>query len=264
MGHPREEARFRHVREGDVRAPIRPVRRSTSVSGLPTRCGNVVGSSPAIQRVLSVVEKVADANSTVLVTGESGTGKELVARALHDNSRRADCRFVTVNCAAIPEELLESELFGHVRGAFTHAVSNREGRFAMADGGTIFLDEIGELPPDLQVKLLRVLETGEFNRVGASRPLSVDVRVIAATNRHLEAEVAEGRLREDFFYRVHVYPVTVPPLRERPEDIPAPDPLAIDVALLDMNHGWPNLGHDSLVHAVMDASCEAIEAGLPA
>ena len=181
---------------------------------------DIVGESDALKYVLHRVEQVSDTNTTVLIEGETGVGKELVARAIHRRSPRADRPFITVDCGTLPANLIESELFGHERGAFTGATGRRKGRFEIADGGTIFLDEIGELPPDLQVKLLRVLETGEFSRVGASRPLSVDVRVIAATNRHLEAEVAEGRLREDFFYRVHVYPVTVPPLRERPEDIP--------------------------------------------
>jgi len=180
----------------------------------------VVGSSPALQRVFSVVEKVADTNCTVLVTGESGTGKELVARALHYNSRRADRMFVTVNCGAIPEELLESELFGHVRGAFTNAVSDREGRFAAADGGTIFLDEIGDMSPNLQVKLLRVLQDRSFEPVGSSKTQRVDVRVIAATNQDLVEAIREKRFRDDLFYRLNVIPIEMPPLRERREDVP--------------------------------------------
>jgi transcriptional regulator with GAF, ATPase, and Fis domain len=167
------------------------------------------------------VEQVAATETTVLIEGETGVGKELVARAIHRRSARSRGPFITVDCGTLPANLVESELFGHERGAFTGASAVRKGRFELADGGTIFLDEIGELPLELQVKLLRVLDAGEFNRVGASRPRRVDVRVIAATNRHLETEVAEGRLREDLFYRIHVYPITVPPLRDRLEDIPA-------------------------------------------
>jgi DNA-binding NtrC family response regulator len=183
------------------------------------RFENIVGNSPALRAVLDVVAKVADTDSTVLVTGESGTGKELIARAIHYNSRRAERMFVTVNCGAIPEELLESELFGHVRGAFTNAVSHREGRFALANGGTIFLDEIGDMSPNLQVKLLRVLQDRTFEPVGSSKTVSVDVRVIAATNQDLEAAIRERRFREDLFYRLNVIPIEVPPLRERREDI---------------------------------------------
>jgi DNA-binding NtrC family response regulator len=184
------------------------------------RFERIVGSSPALRRVLDVVEKVADTDSTVLVTGESGTGKELIARALHYNSRRAERMFVTVNCGAIPEELLESELFGHVRGAFTNAVSHREGRFSVANGGTIFLDEIGDMSPNLQVKLLRVLQDQTFEPVGSSKTIQVNVRVIAATNQDLEYAIREKRFREDLYYRLNVIPIEVPPLRERREDIP--------------------------------------------
>ncbi|MBT8479167.1 MAG: sigma 54-interacting transcriptional regulator, partial [Gemmatimonadetes bacterium] len=181
---------------------------------------DIVGESDALVYVLHRVEQVAATDTTVLIEGETGVGKELVARAIHRRSLRATRPFITVDCGALPANLIESELFGHEKGSFTGAMGLRKGRFELAHGGTIFLDEIGELPPDLQVKLLRVLETGEFSRVGASRSQTVDARVIAATNRHLEAEVEAGRLREDLFYRVHVYPITVPPLRERPEDIP--------------------------------------------
>jgi DNA-binding NtrC family response regulator len=191
-------------------------------SQLRSRYGfeNIVGSSPALRGVLEVVAKVAETDSTVLVTGESGTGKELIARAVHYNSPRTDRMFVTVNCGAIPEELLESELFGHVRGAFTNAVSHREGRFSVADQGTIFLDEIGDMSPNLQVKLLRVLQDRTFEPVGSSKTVSVNVRVIAATNQNLEEAIRDRRFREDLFYRLNVIPVEVPPLRERPEDIP--------------------------------------------
>ena len=181
----------------------------------------IVGDSDALRYVLHRVEQVADTATTVLIEGETGVGKELVARAIHRRSSRSKRAFITVDCGSLPPNLIESELFGHEKGAFTGATGLRRGRFELADRGTIFLDEIGELPADLQVKLLRVLESGEFSRLGASRMQSVDARVIAATNRHLETEVSEGRLREDLFYRIHVYPITVPPLRERREDIPA-------------------------------------------
>ncbi|MBK7947751.1 MAG: sigma-54-dependent Fis family transcriptional regulator [Deltaproteobacteria bacterium] len=180
----------------------------------------IVGKSARLARTLALVEKVADTDSTVLITGESGTGKELFARALHYNSGRADRPLVTVNCGAIPEALLESELFGHVKGAFTNAHAHREGRFAAAHGGTIFLDEIGDMSPNLQVKLLRVLQERSFEPVGASTTRHVDVRVIAATHRNLPERIAEGRFREDLFYRLNVLPIEVPPLRERIEDLP--------------------------------------------
>ena len=179
----------------------------------------IIGKSPSLLSVFSVLGKVAPTDSTVLVTGESGTGKELLVRALHNNSRRHSKPFVPVNCGAIPRELLESELFGHEKGAFTHAIRNRAGRFELADGGTIFLDEIGEMDLSLQVKILRVLQQKEFERVGGTKTLKVDVRIVAATNRDLEAEVAAGRFREDLFYRLNVIPLHLPPLRERGEDI---------------------------------------------
>jgi DNA-binding NtrC family response regulator len=184
------------------------------------RFDQVIGSSEPLQRVLELVERVADTDSTVLITGESGTGKELIARAVHFNSGRAERMFVTVNCGAIPEELLESELFGHVRGAFTNAIAAREGRFALAHGGTIFLDEIGDMSPTLQVKLLRVLQDRTFEPVGSSQTQRVDVRVIAATNQNLATAIREKRFREDLFYRLNVIPVEMPPLRERRDDIP--------------------------------------------
>ena len=184
------------------------------------RFGNVIGQSEALRRVLDLVDKVADSDSTVLITGESGTGKELIARAIHYNSRRADRVMVTVNCGAIPEELLESELFGHVRGAFTNAVQHREGRFAAAEGGTLFLDEIGDMSPNLQVKLLRVLQDRTFEPVGSSKTVRADVRVIAATNQDLAEAIRRGSFREDLYYRLNVIPIEVPPLRRRLEDIP--------------------------------------------
>jgi DNA-binding NtrC family response regulator len=180
----------------------------------------LVGGSPAIQSVFSTIEKVSQTDSTVLITGESGTGKELIARAIHDNSTRATRPLVIVNCGAIPSELLEAELFGHIKGAFTGATQNRQGRFEMAHGGTLFLDEVGEIPLHLQVKLLRVLQTRSFESVGSSRTVEVDVRIIAATNRDLDQAVANKEFREDLFYRLNVIPVKLPTLRERKSDIP--------------------------------------------
>ncbi len=180
----------------------------------------IVGASPALNAMLSRVSKVAGSDSTVLITGETGTGKELVARAIHRRSRRSSGAFVAVNCAAISRELVASELFGHEKGAFTGATQRRMGRFELADGGTIFLDEVGELFPETQVALLRVLQERVFERVGGTQPIRVDVRVIAATNRDLNAAVDSGSFREDLFYRLNVFPLVVPPLRERGEDIP--------------------------------------------
>ncbi len=180
----------------------------------------MVGQHPSIRRVLDIVGKVAGTDSTVLILGESGTGKELVARAIHEASPRAAKSLVPVNCGAIPGELLESELFGHVKGAFTGATNSRQGRFELAQFGSIFLDEIGEMSPLLQVKLLRVLQERTFEPVGGTRPVEVDVRIIAATNKDLEEEVAAGRFREDLYYRLNVVPVRLPPLRERRSDVP--------------------------------------------
>ncbi|HLM72429.1 MAG TPA: sigma-54 dependent transcriptional regulator [Polyangiaceae bacterium] len=179
----------------------------------------IVGSSPALRRVLEVATQAAPSSATVLVLGESGTGKELLARFIHDHSSRARAPFVAVNCAAIPETILEAELFGHERGAFTGALARREGRFAKASGGTLFLDEIGELSAAVQVKLLRVLQEGEYEPVGGDT-VRADVRIVAATNKDLRAEVAAGRFREDLFYRLNVIAITAPPLRSRREDIP--------------------------------------------
>ena len=180
----------------------------------------IIGSSPALQRVLAQVAKVATTDSTVLILGETGTGKELVARAIHKRSRRASRAFIRVNCAAIPTSLLASELFGHEKGAFTGALQRRLGRFEAADGGTIFLDEIGELPPETQIALLRVLQEREIERLGSSHSITVDVRVLAATNGDLESAVARGAFRQDLFYRLNVFPIRIPPLRERVLDIP--------------------------------------------
>jgi formate hydrogenlyase transcriptional activator len=180
----------------------------------------IVGSSSSLQQVLAAIEKVAFTDSTVLITGETGTGKELVAHAIHRRSPRADRALVKVNCAALSAELIASELFGHEKGAFTGALQQRLGRFEAANGGTIFLDEIAELSPEIQVSLLRVLQEKEFERVGGNRTIKTDVRVIAATNKDLWREVSEGRFRMDLFYRLNVFPVHVPPLRERVNDIP--------------------------------------------
>src|SRR5260370_30020814 len=180
----------------------------------------IVGSSPALRRVVTQVKKVAATDSTVLILGETGTGKELIARAIHNRSTRASRAFVSVNCAAIPHSLIASELFGHEKGAFTGAIQRRIGRFESADGGTLFLDEIGELPPETQVALLRVLQERTLERVGGLRPVAVDVRLLAATNRDLDAAIAEGSFRKDLFYRLNVFPVHLPALRERGGDIP--------------------------------------------
>ncbi|HXF91518.1 MAG TPA: sigma-54 dependent transcriptional regulator [Nitrospiraceae bacterium] len=180
----------------------------------------IIGKSEAMQKVFDVVRKVADSKSNVLIFGESGTGKELVARAIHYNSARAPMPFVTVNCSAVPETLLESELFGHMKGSFTGAVSNKAGLFEVANGGTIFLDEIGDTSPATQVKLLRVIQEREFRRVGGTQDVKVDVRIIAATNKDLEKAVAEGTFREDLYYRLDVIPIVLPPLRLRTGDIP--------------------------------------------
>jgi formate hydrogenlyase transcriptional activator len=180
----------------------------------------IVGSSEALRKVLEQVAKVAPVDSTVLILGETGTGKELIARAIHKRSKRSSRAFIRVNCAAIPQSLIASELFGHEKGAFTGALQRRLGRFELADGGTIFLDEIGELPAETQIALLRVLQEGEFERVGSSQPISVNVRVLAATNRDLKAAVATGTFRQDLFYRLNVFPIQLPSLRERADDIP--------------------------------------------
>jgi formate hydrogenlyase transcriptional activator len=180
----------------------------------------IIGNSPNLRAVLQKVEHVASTDSTVLIYGETGTGKELLARALHDRSKRRERPLITVNCGAISAGLVESELFGHVKGAFTGALAGREGRFKVAHGGTLFLDEVGELPPETQVKLLRVLQDQEFEPIGSDRTVRVDVRIIAATNRNLEDAVRDGKFRSDLFYRLNVFPIHVPPLRERQGDVP--------------------------------------------
>src|SRR5690349_12434140 len=182
---------------------------------------DVVGTSPAMRRVYQLTRLAAPTTANVLLLGETGTGKEVIARAIHRHSKRADGPYIRVNCGALAESLLESELFGHVKGAFTGAVENKTGRFEAAHGGTIFLDEINSMSPKLQVKLLRVLQEREFERVGESRTIRVDVRVIAATNATLEDLVERGEFREDLYYRLNVVPILLPPLRERVEDIPS-------------------------------------------
>jgi formate hydrogenlyase transcriptional activator len=182
--------------------------------------GEIVGNDPRLRDTLRLVEQVATADSTVLILGETGTGKELIARAIHDRSARRERPLVKVNCGAISAGLVESELFGHMKGAFTGAIANRDGRFRLADGGTIFLDEVGELPLDTQVKLLRVLQEQEFEPIGSSRTIKVNVRVVAATNRDLQQLVSDGKFRADLFYRLNVVPLRVPALRERASDIP--------------------------------------------
>src|SRR5580700_92322 len=197
--------------------------RGADATPVPTGRGvrfGIIGSSPGITDLYAVLERVADTPTTVLITGESGTGKELVARALHEHSSRKDKPFIKVNCAAIPKELIESELFGYERGAFTGAVTSKPGRFELANGGTLFLDEIGEIPIEMQVKLLRALQESEFERVGGIKTIRVDVRLVAATNRDLKKLIAAGSFREDLFYRLNVVPIRLPALRERAGDIP--------------------------------------------
>lgn len=181
---------------------------------------NILGRSPALLEVLDMAERAAHSSSTVLIRGETGTGKELLARAIHFNSSRSDSPLVTINCGAIPKELLESELFGHRRGSFTGAVGDKKGRIELADGGTLFLDEIGEMSPDLQVKLLRLIQEGEIEKIGSEARIKVDVRIIAATHRELQAMIEDGSFREDLYYRLAVIPLVMPSLRERSEDIP--------------------------------------------
>ncbi len=202
----------------EKRSLVKNIRHLQSETG--ALWGNIIGKSEAMERVFAIMKRVADTPTTVLITGESGTGKELIARGLHAASSRRDAPFVSINCAAVPESLLESELFGYEKGAFTGATGLRQGKFEFADGGTIFLDEIGEMKPALQVKLLRVLQGQEFQRVGGNKDIKVNVRVLAATNKDLKAEVDRNRFREDLYFRLNVVSIEAPPLRKRREDIP--------------------------------------------
>ncbi len=211
----------------------------------------IIGRSPAIQGVLANVRRVAATDASVLIRGETGTGKELIARAIHSASKRRDKPLIKINCAALPEGLVESELFGHEKGAFTGAIAKRLGRFELADGGTIFLDEIGEIPLDVQAKLLRVLQEREFDRVGGKTPIKVDVRVIAATNRDLQKAVTEKTFREDLFYRLNVFPLAIPPLRERAEDIPLLVRFLIDK--FSMRNGRPVDGIEDVSMALLQS-----------
>jgi hydrogenase-4 transcriptional activator len=209
--------------------------------------GGIIGKSPSLKEVISRIGRVAPTNANVLILGESGTGKELIAREIHRESTRKDRPLIKVNCATIPKELYESEFFGHVKGAFTGAVSDRMGRFETADGGTLFLDEVGEIPPSLQGKLLRVLQEGEFERVGEGRTRKVDVRIIAATNKNLMEEIRNGRFREDLFYRLNVFPIELTPLRERKEDISLLATHFTEVLSLRLNRPAPRLTEANLM-----------------
>ena len=215
--------------------------------GLKYKFKNIVGSSSAMEKVYEILSKVVESKATVLIQGESGTGKELIAKAIHYSGPRKDQPFVKVDCTTIPDGLLESELFGHEKGAFTGAIKMKQGKFELADGGSVFLDEISETKPDLQAKLLRVLQEREFERVGGTKTMKMDVRLIAATNRDLQKEMEESRFREDLYYRLNVIPIFVPPLRERKEDIP----LLVEYFI--------NLHREESGHEVKDVSSEALE-----
>lgn len=204
----------------DTDSPIEKKLFASFAADQPDTFMNIIGQSERMQRIFRMVEKVADSDSTIIIQGETGTGKGLIAKAIHDHSYRKDKPFVQINCGAIPENLLESELFGHVKGAFTGAITAKPGKFEVANGGTIFLDEIGDMSSDLQVKLLKVLEENEFERVGGCQTIKTDVRIIAATHRDLETAVENGNFREDLYYRLYVIPLTLPPLRDRKSDIP--------------------------------------------
>jgi formate hydrogenlyase transcriptional activator len=208
--------------------------------------GDFVGKSPALQNISRQIEMVAPTDASVLITGESGTGKELIAHAMHTRSDRNTRRMIRVNCASIPRELYESEFFGHVKGAFTGAVKDRSGRFELAHEGTLFLDEVGEIPLELQSKLLRVLQEGTFERVGDEKTRTSDVRIIAATNRDLKREVEEGRFREDLYYRLNVFPIEVPPLRKRREDIPLLAAHFLELTAKKLNHPKPKLSQANM------------------
>jgi two-component system response regulator PilR (NtrC family) len=225
---------------------------------------NIIGQSPKMQELFKLVPRIAQSNSNVLILGESGSGKELVAAALHNLSHRKEKNIVTINCAAFPEGLLESELFGHMKGAFTGAVFNKQGLFEIADGGSILLDEIGEMPHNLQAKLLRVLENGTFRRIGGTTDIRVDVRIISATNKDLKDEIAGGRFREDLYYRLNVIPINLPPLRERKEDIPllidhflrktSPDPKRISPEAMKLLIDYPWKGNVRELENIIERS----------
>ncbi|MDR0965140.1 MAG: sigma-54 dependent transcriptional regulator [Myxococcales bacterium] len=220
---PKRHDLFKVVRQAFERSGLVAENRALKASLAELTGGGgraIIGQSPAFRRVMEMMRLAAPSTATVLLLGESGTGKELFARAVHENSSRAKGAFIPINCGAIPDTLLESELFGYEKGAFTGAIARKEGRFERASGGTLFLDEVGELTPTVQVKLLRVLQEGEIERLGGSGPVPVDVRIVAGTNRDLKKRVEEGHFREDLFYRLNVVPITLPPLRERREDIP--------------------------------------------
>jgi len=214
---------------------------------------NIIGQSPKMQELFKLIPRIAQSNSNVLILGESGSGKELVASALHNLSHRKEKNFVAINCAAFPEGLLESELFGHMKGAFTGAMYNKQGLFEIADGGSVLLDEIGEMPHSLQAKLLRVLENGVFRRIGGTTDIKVDIRIVSATNKDLKDEIAAGRFREDLYYRLNVVPINIPPLRERKEDIPllmdhflrktSPDPKKISSGAIKLLMDYPWKGN---------------------
>jgi len=208
--------------------------------------GQIIGNSPSLEAVLDMIERVAPTASTVMIQGETGTGKELIAKAVHNISPRCDRPFVKVNCAAIPLDLLESELFGHEQGAFTGAIAQKVGRFELAEKGTIFLDEVGDLPLPLQPKLLRVLQEQEFQRLGGTRTHHVDVRVVAATHRELAQMVQQGEFRADLYYRLNVFPVSLPPLRARPEDIPSLVTYFADLYSREMGRGIEHIHEDTM------------------
>ncbi|MBU3916501.1 sigma 54-interacting transcriptional regulator, partial [bacterium] len=210
------------------------------------KSNDIIGESPAIKQVLSQMEQVAQTEATALILGPTGVGKELIARGIHNHSVRKDKPFIRVHCAALPENLIPSELFGHEKGAFTGANNRRIGRFELADGGTLFLDEIGDIPPDIQVRLLRVLQTKEFERVGGSETLRSDFRLVTATNKNLENEVKEGRFRADLYYRLNVFPITVPPLKERIEDIPLLAEYFLEVYSAKMRKSFSGISTEEL------------------
>jgi len=210
------------------------------------RFDNIIGKSPGMQRIFNLITQIAPPKSTIMIRGESGTGKDLIAGSIHCHSDRASNPFIKLNCGAIPGTLLESELFGYERGAFTGADRQKPGRFELADGGTLFLDEIGDMDASLQVKLLRVLQSGELEHLGGTRTLQVDVRVIAATNTNLEQRMREGRFREDLYYRINVVPIEIPPLRERREDIPLLVHFFMDKYAEEMNRGKKNIAPEAM------------------